>query len=120
MLIKAEQKYIRMSPRKIRLVVDSVRGIKLPQQVLLYLEHVNKRAAGVVSKLIKQAIANATNNLSLPADKLTIKELQVGGGPVYKRGQPVSRGRFHPVLKRTSHVRIVLESKERGGKNGKR
>lgn len=112
MLIKAEQKYVRTSPRKLRLVADVVRGIKTPQQTLVYLEHLNRRAAKVISKVVKQALANATNNLNLKADSLRIKELQISGGPTLKRGQPVSRGRFHPILKRTSHITVILESED--------
>lgn len=115
MLIKAEQKFVSTSPRKLRLVVDAVRKIRKPQEALAYLEHMNERAAKTVSKVIKQAIANATNNANLPIDSLIIGEIQVGDGPTYKRGRPVSRGRFHPIMKRTSHVRVILEAKEERG-----
>lgn len=116
MFIKAQQRFIRTSPRKLRLVVDSIRSVRLPQQVLVYLEQTNKAAARIILKVLKQAMANAVNNLKLPADNLFIKEIQVGAGPTYKRGRPVSRGRLHAIAKRTSHVTVVLESKEEKGK----
>lgn len=115
MIIKAQQKFIRTSPRKLRLVVDSIKKLKSPQIILNFLQHIDKQAAKTLSKVLKQAIANATNNTNLPTDSLKIKEIQVGTGPTYKRGQPVSRGRSHPIMKRTSHVTVILESKGRKG-----
>lgn len=111
MIIKAEQKFIRMSPSKIRLVADSVRQIKSPMEVVAKLEFVNKRAALPLSKAIKQAIANAKNNFGVSFDDLRIKEMAINEGPVYKRGRPVSRGTFHRIEKKTSHIRIILETK---------
>lgn len=110
MLIKAQQKFARTSPRKLRLVADSLRAVRSPQQALVYLEHMKKRAAGPLSKVVKQAVANATGNLKLPTEGLVIKEIQIGGGPIYKRGRPRSRGLSHPIAKRTSHITVVLES----------
>lgn len=111
MLIKAEQKFIRISPRKLRLVADAIKSTVSPQRALVYLEYMDKKAAGPLSKVIKQALANATNNLKLPADGLFVKEIQIGQGPIYKRGRPRSRGLSHPIAKRTSHITVVLESK---------
>lgn len=113
MLVKAEQKYIRTSPRKLRLVADSVRGIKTPEEALSYLEVIEKRAAVPIYKTIKQAVSNAVNNLGLSPNSLRIKELQITEGPTHKRGIPVARGRFHPIQKKTSHIRVVLEAKEK-------
>lgn len=112
MLIKTQQKFVRTSPRKLRLVADSVRKLQSPQLAVLYLEQMQKRAAGVLSKVIKTAIANGTNNLKIAGDSLVLREIQIGGGTTYKRGQAVSRGRFHAIAKRTSHITVVLESQE--------
>lgn len=110
MLIKAQQKFIRTSPRKLRLVADAIKPAVSPQRALVYLEYMDKKAAGPLSKVIKQALANATNNLKLPVDSLSIKEIQIGQGPTYKRGRPRSRGLYHPIAKRTSHITVVLET----------
>ncbi|MBI2010036.1 MAG: 50S ribosomal protein L22 [Candidatus Chisholmbacteria bacterium] len=109
MLIKAEQKYIRMSPRKVRLVAQSLRGLPL-NAALVALERMNKYAALPVRKTLSQAIANAVNNHGLKEDTLALKSIQVGEGATLKRWQPVSRGRAHSIFKRTSHIKIVLES----------
>lgn len=108
MEVKAEAKYIRMSSRKVRLVVDAIRGLN-PQKALEYLKFVNKRAAGPLSKVIKSAIANAKNNFGLKPEDLRFKEIQVGEGPTLKRWRAVSRGRAHQIMKRTSHIKVILE-----------
>ncbi|MBI4029057.1 MAG: 50S ribosomal protein L22 [Candidatus Blackburnbacteria bacterium] len=110
MLITAKQKFVRTSPRKLRLMADGVRSFKSPQLAIVYLEQVPQKASGVLSKVIKTAIANATNNLKFEGDSLKLHEIQIGEGPTYKRGQPVSRGRFHKIEKKTSHITVVLEA----------
>lgn len=120
MIIKAEQKYIRMSPRKLRLVADVVRKLGSPKMVLSYLENINKRAARPISKVIKQAMANAKNNAGAAEGELRIKEFIINQGPVYKRFRPVSRGRAHSIKKRTSHIKVILETKAQRKQNGKR
>ena len=112
MLIKAKQKFIRLSPRKIRLVADSIRHLSLAE-ALEQLQVLNKRAALPLKKTLRQAIANAVNNHGLDEKKLCLKEIQINEGPTYKRWQPVSRGRAHSIMKRTSHIRIILESPEK-------
>ncbi len=116
-LIKAKQKNIRISAQKMRLVADAVRKLS-PTQAILQLKFLNKRAALALTKVIKQAIANATNNLQLDENGLKFHRLEIGEGPTYKRWQPVSRGRAHRILKRTSHVLVILESQEKGRKHG--
>src|SRR3989344_4498758 len=111
MLITAKTSYIRTSPRKLRLVADAVRHLS-PTEALVELKYLNKRAAGPIAKALKQAVANAVNNFNLPKDELKLKHLIVDEGPTYKRFQPVSRGRAHSILKRTSHIKVVLESAE--------
>lgn len=116
MLIKAEQKYVRMSPIKIRFVAQALKKIKSPMQILTYLEYTQKKAALPLAKVVKQAIANAKNNFGINPEDLVIKELFINEGPYFKRGQPVSKGQLHPILKKTSHIRVLLESKDKSKK----
>lgn len=109
MYIKAQQKFIRQPARKLRLIANSIRRYSL-QQAFNQLQALNKGAALPLRKTLRQAQANAVNNLKLDPSKLKIKEIQINDGPVYKRMNPVSRGRGHAILKRTSHIRILLEA----------
>lgn len=109
MKIKAEQKFIRTSPRKLRLVADVVRGLG-PQEAIRQLEIIRKNAALPLAKVIKQAIANASNNLQINQNSLQISSIEINEGPTFKRWQAVSRGRAHSILKRTSHIKVVLET----------
>ncbi|MEA3355412.1 MAG: 50S ribosomal protein L22 [Patescibacteria group bacterium] len=108
-MIKAESKFIRTSPRKIRLVADLVRNMSLTEAVNT-LTYLRKRAAKPLLKTIKQAIANAVNNLNLNKDSLEIQSIEVNEGATYKRWNPVSRGRAHSIFKRTSHIKVILKS----------
>jgi len=109
MQIIAQTKFLKQGPRKIRLVADLIRPMAI-EEALTTLKHLRRRAAGPVLKVLKQAVANAVNNYKLSKDSLTIQLIEVNGGPVQKRFQPVSRGRAHPILKRSSHIKIILES----------
>jgi len=100
------QKYLIMSPRKIRLVTALIKKMK-PAEAVAKLPFVQKRAGESIAKVIKAALANAKNQGVSEAD-LTIKEIQVGEGPRLKRGRAASRGRWHPYKKRMSHIRVVL------------
>jgi len=108
MQVVAKSKYIRMSPRKLRLVADSIRQLP-PKEALVVLEAMNKRAAKPLVDTLKQALGNAVNNLNLKKENLVIKEIQIGEGPVFKRWRAVARGRAHQILKRTSHITVILE-----------
>ncbi|HET7099264.1 MAG TPA: 50S ribosomal protein L22 [Patescibacteria group bacterium] len=105
----ATQKYLVMSPRKIRLVTELIKKMK-PAMAIEKLPFVQKRAAEFVSKVIKNAIASATSQGVSETD-LIFKEIQVGEGPRLKRGMAASRGRWHPILKRMSHIRVVLTTR---------
>lgn len=108
MEITAEAKYIRMSPRKVRLVTEMVKGMKA-NQALETLKFVSKVAARPVAKAIASAVANAEKNKNLDKDKLFIKSLKVQEGPRYKRRDKSKRAvRFGIIQKRTSHIRVVL------------
>ncbi len=112
----AYAKYVRMSPRKIRLVVDAIKKLK-PTEALIYLKVINKRAVQPLTKVIKSAIANAENNEKIKAEDLTFAKILVEPGPTLKRWQPISRGVAHPINKRTSHIKVILEAEEDKGKS---
>ncbi len=108
--VRAVAKYIRMSPRKMRLVVDLVRGLDVTQ-ALEVLRFTPKAAAREVSKVIRSAVANAEENHGLSADELYIAQIRADEAPTLKRGQAGARGRYKPLLKRGSHVTVVLSEK---------
>lgn len=107
MEFKAEQKYMLISPRKVRPVVAQIKKLS-PSRAVEILPFIKRRASEVLRKVIKSAIANAVAKGSNPSD-LVFKEIQIGEGPRLKRGQPVSRGRWHPIKKRMSHIKVILE-----------
>ena len=117
MEIISTQKYIIMSPTKIRPVVDMIKNMT-PKEAVEILPHIRKRAALPLKKTIVTAMANAKDQ-GVDETTLVFKEIQVGEGPRLKRGRPVSRGRWHPYKKRMSHIRIVLTAKEPEGKKTK-
>lgn len=110
MLIISTQKYFLMSPKKLRLVVDVIRKLS-PSEAVAKLPFVGKRAAEPLVKVIKSAIANARVK-GISEDDIVFKEILINEGPRLKRGRPVSRGMWHPITKRMSHIRVVLETKE--------
>jgi large subunit ribosomal protein L22 len=110
MTIKAHQTFTRTAPRKARLVANAVRKLPL-DQAMQQLAVIEKRATVLVSKVLRQAIANATHNHGLSANDLAIKSILINEGPRYKRYQPVGRGRANSILKRTCHVTVELMQK---------
>ena len=107
----ASAKYIRISPFKVRPVLDTVRG-KSVNEALATLSVMPKAASEVVYKLISSATANAENNLGLARADLFVAEIYADGGPILKRVQPVSKGRAYRINKRTSHITVILDVKE--------
>jgi large subunit ribosomal protein L22 len=107
---KAVARYIRMSPQKVRLVVDLVRGkrVQEAQNILLY---TRKYAAGIVAKVLKSAAANAAQNPNIDEKILYVKEVFVDQGPVLKRWRARAQGRAAGIKKRTSHITVVLDEK---------
>ncbi|MDL1970057.1 MAG: 50S ribosomal protein L22 [Candidatus Desulfofervidaceae bacterium] len=105
---RAVARYIRISPRKVRLVIDLVRGKKV-EEALAMLEFTPKRAARVVSKLIKSAVANAEQNPDVDVDNLYIKRIYADSGPILKRIRPRAVGRAYLIRKRTSHITVILD-----------
>lgn len=107
----AEAKNVKMSPRKVRLVADSVRRQSVAA-ALSKLMVLNKRAAQPVRKVIESAIANAVHNFKGDKNNLVIKELTVQEGGAFKRYHFAARGRTRPYKRRMSHIRVVLADKE--------
>ncbi len=107
---RASVKTVRIAPRKVRLVIDLVRG-KNVGDALAILENLNKAASPVVKKLILSASANATHNFDMDESNLFIKEIRADEGPTLKRFQPRAQGRAFRINKRTSHINIVLEER---------
>ena len=110
MEVKAITKSIRISPRKMRLVSDAIRNMPV-EKAYRVLEVTQKRAALVVSKTLKSAVANAVTNANLDAKNLYVSEIMVNEAPALKRFRPSTRGRIHPYKKRGSHLTIVLNEK---------
>ncbi|HHY61458.1 MAG: 50S ribosomal protein L22 [Bacillota bacterium] len=108
---KAVARYVRMSPQKVRRVVDLVRG-KSVDEALTILKYTPHIAAEPVSKVVASAAANAENNLDLSRDDLYIAEAYVDEGPTLKRIRPRARGMANRILKRTSHITVVVRERE--------
>lgn len=108
---KASVNSVRIAPRKVRLVVDLIRGKQVGEAYAI-LRNTPRGATIVVEKLLKSAVANAEHNYQLEQDNLFIKEIYVGEGKTLKRMQPHSQGRGFAILKRTSHVYITVAEKE--------
>ncbi len=109
--VKAKARYVRMSPQKVRLVIDQIRD-KDAAEALELLQFLPQAAAKPVSKVLRSAIANAEENLGLAREDLYISEAYVDVGPVRRWRRFGARGRFKPILRRSSHITIVLEEYE--------
>jgi large subunit ribosomal protein L22 len=109
-IVFAKAKYINMSARKVRLVVDLVRG-KNALEAVHILDFINKRAALPVKKAINSAISNADNNFEFDKKSLIIAEAFVDDAPIFKRGRAGSRGRYQKLLKRNCHIIIGVAEK---------
>ena len=103
----AKFRYARISPQKCRLVADQIRG-KDAGQALNILAFSRKKAAGMVKKVLESAIANAEHNLGADVDELRITSVMVDEGPMFKRLQPRAKGRADRILKRTSHITVMV------------
>ena len=111
MQVQAITRDIRISPRKVRLVADAVRGSGSVDEAIATLSLLDKRGATAIAKTIKSAIANAVTNAKLEKDNLTIHAIEVTEGQALKRFHPSTRGRIHPYKRRASHIRVVLAEK---------
>lgn len=110
---RAVARYIRIAPRKVRLVVDLIRGKQVPE-ALAILRFTPRGASPVVEKVLRSAVANAENNHNLDVDSLYIKEIFVDPGPTLKRFHPRAQGRAYSIFKRTSHITVVVAEKKEG------
>lgn len=104
----AKVKYVRISPSKIRIVLDNIRG-KSAVEALALMENAKQANAEVIVKLLKSAIANAENNKGLNRNDLYVAETWVGAGPTLKRINIRARGRADRMLKRTCHITMILD-----------
>lgn len=111
MKIRAEQKNSRQAPRKVRLIANQVKDLPL-EEAFQQLALIERKAALVILKTLRQAVANADHNHQLKFEDLEIDKILVKTGPTYKRWRAVSRGRAHRILKRTTHVEVVLKTKD--------
>jgi len=112
MKVKAILRKLQCSPKKVRLVIDKIRGLNA-NKALSTLLFINKKSADPILKLIKSGIANAENNFKLNKDELILKEIKVDSDGMYKRFTPKARGTATPILKRLSRIEIVLEGDEK-------
>lgn len=111
MQAKAVARHILIAPRKARIVMDLIRG-KDVDQALTILRFTPKRASKIIEKVLKSAVANAEHNLDLSRDGLMVSQAYVDQGPTLKRVQPRQRGQAFPILKRSSHITVVVGQKE--------
>jgi large subunit ribosomal protein L22 len=107
---KAIARYVRVSPRKARQVINEVRG-KDVAEALAILRFTRRKSADVITKVINSAIANAEHNFDMDVDNLYIATAYVDGGPVLKRFRARAQGRAYPILKRTSHITVVVKER---------
>lgn len=104
-------RYVRMSPRKARLVADLIRG-KSVGAAFDILEFTNKKSAKIIKKTLQSAVSNVTHNLRMNEDKLVVSEIMISDGPVLKRMMPRAMGRADIIRKPTAHIRVMLAEKE--------
>jgi len=111
MQAKAVARYVRIAPRKARVVIDLIRG-KSVDEALAILRHTPKAASRIIEKVVSSAAANAEHNNDMDRDSLYVAEAYVDQGPTLKRWHPRQRGRAFPILKRTSHITVVVRERE--------
>lgn len=110
---KAHVKNVRIAPRKVRLVVDLIRGKEVGEAIAI-LRHTPRAASPVVEKVLHSAIANAEHNYEMDANNLVVSEVYVNEGPTLKRFRPRAQGRASQINKRTSHITLVVTEKKEG------
>ena len=104
---RAILKYQRISAQKCRLVGNAIRGLKV-SKALEFLQFNNKKASGLILKVLESAVANAENNNSQDIDDLMVKNILIDEGPTGKRHMPRARGRVNEILKRSSHITVIV------------
>lgn len=118
MIVTAKLNYLRIAPRKVRLLADLIRG-KSVEEARTILRFTVKKGAQPLLKLLNSAAANAKNNLKLTEANLFISKIEVNEGPKYKRWRPRARGQAYEIQKKTSHINLVL-SETKGKKTKKK
>lgn len=108
---RAYLRNVRIAPRKVKIVCDLIRG-KSTAEAAAIVNHTPKAASELLSKLLKSAVANAENNHGMNPENLYVAEVFVSPGPIMKRIRPRAHGRAFRILKRTSHITLVLKEKE--------
>ena len=106
--VTAKLSYLRMSPRKVRLVANLLSGMPA-EKAIIQLENMTKISAGPMLKLLRSAIANAKHNYEMKEEGLMLKKIIVNDGPILRRWMPRAMGRATPIRKRSSHIEITLE-----------
>ena len=109
--VKSVAKYVRIAPRKVRIVMDLIRGKKVDDAFAI-LKFTPKRGSRLIEKVLKSAVANAENNFDMETDKLYVTTCLVDQGPTLKRIHPRSRGQAFGILKHTSHITVMVSEKE--------
>ena len=109
--VKAVAKYVRIAPRKVRIVMDLIRGKKIDDAFAI-LKFTPKRGSKFIEKVLKSAVANAENNFDMDTDKLYVSTCFVDQGPTLKIIHPRSRGQAFGILKHTSHITVMVSEQE--------
>jgi large subunit ribosomal protein L22 len=115
--VRAQAKYVRMSPRKARLVAEHIRGRSVPEARAV-LAFTSREAAGVLQKVLQSAVSNAEANHGIAEDRLYVKATYVDGGPVMKRWRARARGRVARIRKRTCHITVQLAERPQAAPTG--
>src|SRR5699024_9311470 len=119
MQAKAVAKSVRIAPRKVRLVIDLIRGKEVGEAIAI-LRHTQRGSSPVIEKVLNSAVANAEHNYEMEPDNLVISEAFVDEGVTLKRFRPRAQGRASQISKRTSHVTVVVSEKKEGYSEGTR
>jgi large subunit ribosomal protein L22 len=111
MEVRAISRHVRMSPRKVRLVGNAIKGMHVREAVAV-LELIPNKAGDIIAKTVKSAVANAENNYNLAADELYVVQVVADEGRTLKRWRARARGRAAPIIKRSSHITVVVKERE--------
>ncbi len=111
MEVRAITKHLPISPQKLRLVCDKVRGMNA-EEAAIVLQFMPQKGSDLVAKTVASALANAVNNFDLVPENMYISQIYAGEGPTLKRFKAGARGRYKPRLKRTSHLWVILAERE--------
>ncbi|MCR4398477.1 MAG: 50S ribosomal protein L22 [Firmicutes bacterium] len=110
---RATVRHVRISPSKVKIVMNLIRG-KPVSEAFAILRFVPKRASAIIYKVLKSAVANAENNFDMDGDRLYVAQAVVDQGSIWKRYHPRQRGQAFPILKRTSHITVVVKERKEG------